>query len=151
MIETWRAGAIVTGAVTDEAGAAADGAEAALGVDPALDADALEADALEADALEADALEADAALGDAWTVEAMKAAAATESRGSSRAVGRSNIRSSVRGVSQRVKRSLFFLETSAWIPGERADGDTRSGRRCNRSARDDAIVQLAMTRSFSSR
>src|SRR6185369_957370 len=87
MIETWRGGAIVTGAVVD-AGAAA-------------------------------ALEA-AALGEAWAVEKESAATASGSRGSSRAVGRSNIGSSVRGVPQRVKRSFFFLETSAWILWERA-------------------------------
>ncbi|HEY1586495.1 MAG TPA: hypothetical protein VGH63_12460 [Polyangia bacterium] len=94
MIEMWRGGAIVTGAVAPDAGTDAD-----------------------ADAEDAEAAPPD---GSANAMRAERAAAATVSRGSSRAVGRSNIGSSVRGVSQGVKRSLSFLETSAWNLGERA-------------------------------
>src|SRR3954471_13951375 len=90
MIGTWRGGAIVTGAFVDDVGALAD---AAL-----------------ADAALADAALADAALGEALAIAGRNAA---ESRVSNRAVGRSNIGSSVRGVSRRVKRSFSYLETSA--------------------------------------
>jgi hypothetical protein len=104
MIEMWRGGAIVTGAVAAEAGSEDD-------------AEAEETEAEEAEAEEAEAGPPD---GSAKAMPAERAAAATVSRESSRAVGRSNIGSSVRGVSQRVKRSLSFLETSAWNLGERA-------------------------------
>jgi hypothetical protein len=104
MIEMWRGGAIVTGAVAAEAGSEDD-------------AEAEETEAEEAEAEEAEAGPPD---GSAKAVPTERAAAATVRRESSRAVGRSNIGSSVRGVSQRVKRSLSFLETSAWNLGERA-------------------------------
>jgi hypothetical protein len=109
MIEMWRGGAIVTGAVAAEAGSEDD-------------AEAEETEAEEAEAEEAEAEEAEAGPpdGSAKAVPTERAAAATVRRESSRAVGRSNIGSSVRGVSQRVKRSLSFLETSAWNLGERA-------------------------------
>src|SRR5437763_3567770 len=102
MIETWRGGAIVTGAVAAEAGADDAAAEA---VDAEATADGAEA----ADAEPPDAEPPD---GEATAMRETRAATAKPKR-SSRAVGRSNIGSSVRGVSRRVKRSLSFLETSA--------------------------------------